>query len=334
MEAIEGFLSALESDVVKGNSSQRGPFSAFLGGEDYPETVSDTDGQRPREAVPPATSAEPCGDGPTQRLGLVFPEFEAFDESTDFLPVDCASLPLDMLRVPSLPSNATLSTQDAAEDVRIFLAGEDARLDLVLPGVDFGYDHVLNEDGVDDLVREVSPESFVIASSPSGLWAPGRPGPLGFSADIDIPRSVFVAVSADTNVNKLIHHYVIHIAGLLQPIAHPHNPYRTLYVPAALTAASGPPDQSGPNETIHSVLLYSLMSSASFHLWNCNPAQPEYHKLGAQHRREALSLLNSALERQASSIDYKTLMMAMLSLVSIDVSVRLHITSPHSWLTL
>ena len=143
------------------------------------------------------------------------------------------------------------------------------------------------------------------------------------SAETTIPGSVFASVSADTTVNRLMHHYVIHVAGLLQPIDHPQNPYRTLYVPAALTAASGPSAEvqasADPNATVHSVLLHSLMSSASFHLWNCSPAHADYHKLGAQHRREALRLLNAALELHASAIDYKTLMMAMLSLVSIDV---------------
>lgn len=150
---------------------------------------------------------------------------------------------------------------------------------------------------------------------------------VSLAGDAAIPRSIFVAVSADTTVNKLMHHYVLHITGLLQPIDHPLNPYRTLYVPAALTAASAPPSQSlataGPSEAMHAVLLHSLMASSAFHLWNCSPAQAEYHRLGAQHRSEALRLLKSALERHAASIDYKTLMMAMLSLVSIDVGVDL-----------
>lgn len=186
-----------------------------------------------------------------------------------------------------------------------------------------------NENDVEDVDEIIRDPSFMEEYTTPDLSQMGQIGysanySADYSAALVIPNSsIFSQVSVDTTINKLMHHYVVHVAGLLQPIDHPQNPYRTLYVPAALTAASGPLSQAvtlaDPNSAIQSVLLHSLMSSASFHLWNCNPAYAEYHKLGAQHRQESLRLLNAALERHASAIDYKTLMMAMLSLVSIDI---------------
>lgn len=121
----------------------------------------------------------------------------------------------------------------------------------------------------------------------------------------------------------LLHHYVVHIAGLLIPLEHPMNPYRNLYVPAALAAASvGEPGlhQLRDRSIVDSVLLYSLLSSAAFHRWNCAPEQTKFHHLGSQHRQKALRLLQSALTDVASGVHTETLLMAMLSLVSVDVS--------------
>ncbi|EPE05890.1 c6 zinc finger domain protein [Ophiostoma piceae UAMH 11346] len=315
-----------------------------------------------REVVSPATSVGLSISGdlpgelpenvPAQLPSPAFPEveIETYDESMDFLSVEtveCTSFPSPELSIPQAPT-PTLATvlptrsPPNTEDTDTLFAGNNGFLeDMLEADLDPEEDQVLDEDDLDDaddvggvddvdeVVREPSPDVHRNTSQLDQV--DGQMRQLGYSANFSsnysaemiIPGSVFASVSADTTINKLMHHYVIHVAGLLQPIDHPQNPYRTLYVPAALTAASRPPTQTptitDPNSTIHSVLLHSLMSSASFHLWNCNPAYAEYHKLGAQHRRESLRLLNTALERHASAIDYKTLMMAMLSLVSIDI---------------
>ncbi|KAL0934575.1 uncharacterized protein CTRU02_211374 [Colletotrichum truncatum] len=116
-----------------------------------------------------------------------------------------------------------------------------------------------------------------------------------------------------------MHHYADHIAVLLQPIEHPQNPYRQLYIPAALEAASGmSPMKQTNKQSVQSVILHSLLSSSAFHLWNCLPSQTSYHKIGSQHRQQALFLLQSTIRFEMTTTDYKMLMVAMLSLVTID----------------
>lgn len=153
------------------------------------------------------------------------------------------------------------------------------------------------------------------------------------STESDIPEyqltqpplihGISFTVLGDPARDNLMNHYIVNIASLLQPIQHPHNPYRNLYVPAALQAA--PCFASGteiPPESVQSVLLHSLLASASFHIWNCNMENATYHKIGMQHRHKAISQLQSVLSSSVPGTEYKTLMMAILSLVTIDVSSK------------
>jgi hypothetical protein len=78
-------------------------------------------------------------------------------------------------------------------------------------------------------------------------------------------------ISGDSFIDKLIHHYIVHMSDLLQPISHPQNPDRTLYVPAALEVASDLPFHQTLSRNVKSVLYHSLIASSALHLWNCNP---------------------------------------------------------------
>lgn len=124
----------------------------------------------------------------------------------------------------------------------------------------------------------------------------------------------------DIEVDILMHHYTLHLANVLQPIQHPKNPYRGLYVPTALEGAlihvSNP---NAPNAKPHSALHHALLASAAFHLWNCNESNVKYHKMGAQHKWHALSSLKAAFNSPTSAADYKGLLMATLCLITIGV---------------
>ncbi|KAF6814494.1 hypothetical protein CSOJ01_04045 [Colletotrichum sojae] len=134
--------------------------------------------------------------------------------------------------------------------------------------------------------------------------------------DVNLPSySLSPKISGDPIVDKLMHHYAEHVTVLLQPIQHPQNPYRQLYIPAALEAASG--WLSGviiAKATVQSVIFHSLVASSAFHLWGCTPSQTKLHLIGARHHQQALRLLQSAIGPDTLTSEYKMLMVAMLSL--------------------
>ncbi|KAH8879203.1 hypothetical protein GQ53DRAFT_586424, partial [Thozetella sp. PMI_491] len=133
-------------------------------------------------------------------------------------------------------------------------------------------------------------------------------------------QSLSLSLSGDRHIDELMHHYIVHVADLLQPIRHPENPYRNLYAPAALEAASSLVRRPLTTKAkAHSVLYHSLLSSSAFHLWSCNPRNSKYHEIGTQNRQRALALLHSAITPTKPPTDYKSLLMAMLSLVTIGV---------------
>ena len=132
----------------------------------------------------------------------------------------------------------------------------------------------------------------------------------------------------DPQTSTLMYHYMDHVADLLQPVLHPMNPWRTTYFPFAL---EGCPElflsqSSSPSSYASIALFHSLLSSAAFHLRNVTGDSKKFHKLGLQHRAKSLHALNAALTRPNDSQLYTVYLTAMLSLVTIDVSIPLYIS--------
>lgn len=126
----------------------------------------------------------------------------------------------------------------------------------------------------------------------------------------------------DPEISLLMFHYKDHVAGLLQPVAHPKNPWRTTYFPFAL---QGRPDlflAQGSTSTspASTAVFHGLLSSAAFHLRNINNGLERFHLLGLRHRAKSLQALNAALTSPKDSQMYIVQLTAMLSLVTIDVS--------------
>lgn len=138
-----------------------------------------------------------------------------------------------------------------------------------------------------------------------------------------LPRNPRITLSGDVEIDSLIDHYMIHVADILQPLLHPQNQYRSrgLFLTSALQGAiKNILDPTECTPTIYSTLFHSVLASAAYHLWNRNKYYARYKSLGVAHQQNALSSLRVAMQSPASGADYKTLMMAMLSLVTIGVS--------------
>lgn len=124
----------------------------------------------------------------------------------------------------------------------------------------------------------------------------------------------------DGEVMKLMHHYLDHIADLLQPILHTQNPYRSLYAAAAIEGAQvRMSDQIATRAKMHSAIYHAILSSAAFHLWNRDKLQTRYHNIGAKHRHYAIQSVQAAVDSSTPGEDYKFWLMAILSLCTIGV---------------
>lgn len=119
---------------------------------------------------------------------------------------------------------------------------------------------------------------------------------------------------------RLIHHYLQHMVHLMQPVLHRDNPFRTLYFPLAVEGSSEL-ELAQDTDLISSAgvaTFHSLSSLAAINLRSLGSEEESLEQLAFRHKQRALVALRYALTRKTSS--YKSLMIAMLSLVSADVS--------------
>ncbi|OGM48376.1 hypothetical protein ABOM_003368 [Aspergillus bombycis] len=140
------------------------------------------------------------------------------------------------------------------------------------------------------------------------------------NATVPLLQQPQMFLSSNRKTNELFHHYVANVAEILLPVSHPGNPYRSLYAPAALEGSlyfeSGLFD-AAPN--IGLCIFHSLISTSAFHLHRCHGFNSEYHRLGIMHRQVALQSLQMVLMKEVPVLDYKTLLVALLSMVTIGV---------------
>ncbi|KAH8897156.1 hypothetical protein GQ53DRAFT_506543 [Thozetella sp. PMI_491] len=130
-----------------------------------------------------------------------------------------------------------------------------------------------------------------------------------------------IPLSRDAQTSMLLHHYVNHVAELLQPVLHPKNPWRTTYFPFALagrTELALCQEGATPSTFASTALFHGLVSAAAFHLRNATNGSTEFHQLGLQHRIKALRALNATVVSPDDPLPHTIYLTAMLSLVTID----------------
>ncbi|KAL6401126.1 Fungal transcriptional regulatory protein, N-terminal [Ilyonectria robusta] len=307
MQEINEFLSTIDKDAESMLSSRKGPFSTFPtkpGCQDVTETsqtphqkhtsVSNRSVESPHDWECDEVDLDHHTPGmqlqalsPNSALPLIIntPDWSAIT-SQDF---DSAVI----------QPNNTADVEGCADrpNTSPIAASDNDNLTESSPSVSYGYN-----------ARDHS--MAVLPMSPSPL-------PESISLPIQHIRS---SLFGDTEADLLMHHYMIHVADVLQPILHTQNPYRRIYVPTALEGACiRASDHKMTNAKPHSALYHALLASAAYHLWNCDKAQRKYQEMGAEHRYRALHSLQAAVNSPTPGSDHQILLMAMLSLVSIGV---------------
>lgn len=125
----------------------------------------------------------------------------------------------------------------------------------------------------------------------------------------------------------LFNHYSLYVANILQPLSHIENPYRSLYVPAALEGSMETPAKNDA-PSVRLCIFHSLVATAAFHMSSYNPRLHRYHKIGILHRQMALRCMQLALAEGTSQSNYRQFMVALCTLLTIGVRIAgLFVTS-------
>ncbi|GMG13226.1 unnamed protein product [Aspergillus oryzae] len=142
------------------------------------------------------------------------------------------------------------------------------------------------------------------------------------NVEVSLLQQPQMFLSSSWKANELFHHYVTNVADILLPVTHPGNPYRSMYAPAALEGSlyfeSGA-FNAAPN--IGLCIFHSLISTSAFHLHRCYNFKSEYYRLGIIHRQLALESLQMVLMKDVPLLNYKTILVALLSMVTIGDSL-------------
>ncbi|KAF9891690.1 hypothetical protein FE257_003702 [Aspergillus nanangensis] len=138
-------------------------------------------------------------------------------------------------------------------------------------------------------------------------------GPLSFG------HNLTASLIRTTTATMLMDHYTQDVVHLMQPVFHPRNPFRTIYLPVAIKGLSEieATTTCGRVHPASITVFHSLLSAAAVSLQSRQSGADALRDLACHHRQRALITLRSALETQSSS--YKDLMTAILSLVSADI---------------
>ncbi|KAE8377105.1 fungal-specific transcription factor domain-containing protein [Aspergillus bertholletiae] len=282
-DKLDEFISRVDEEADRRVSTIHGPFSVFpvdLKYRDHrPSPPKQAFSRNSSDAVTLVACLERAQDGELSSCGLNYP--------IPSLPSNSSVTPLDTISLPSVTTRTRID--------------EPAELGL--------HSYSIHND---QTLHTVSSEDF-------NNVAPCHTDTV-LNGEAPILQQPQLVMSSSGEANKLFHHYVINIADILLPVSHPGNPYRSLYAPAALEGSlyfeSGP-FNAAPN--IGLCIFHSLLSTSAFHLHRCYGFNSEYHNLGIIHRQIALQSLQMVLMEEVPQLDYKTLLVALLSMITIGV---------------
>ncbi|UPK95338.1 hypothetical protein LCI18_006273 [Fusarium solani-melongenae] len=294
---IDNFLSAIDHATESGLSSQQGPFSTFpakptaTSGMDASTTQPET---FPTSIVPMESDFQDEVQGQqwiAQRvssLELQFPGTESTPDPTQWWPFDSdltsSSSGLELDNSPSdiSPLGCFPPVQESSDQQ-----------------ASFDTDHVERN-------HQLTPTSGAVLNLTK--------------VDTHLPKHISITLFGNAEVDSLMNHYNLHVADLLQPIDHSGNPFRTLYLSTALEGVSYRAwDTETPTAKVYSALSHSLVAASAFHRWNCGQLQPNYRDMGVKHRYYAIQALQGAIQQAAPAANYKILMVAVLSLITVGV---------------
>ena len=138
---------------------------------------------------------------------------------------------------------------------------------------------------------------------------------------LDLDYSLSTTMIREKIAAILMNHYTNKMVHLMQPVLHQGNPFKNIYLPLAIKGSSSSTVANDSDHTYSAsvAVFHSLLSAAAINLQGPELREDGLQQLAFHHKQHALVALRNALATRSSN--YKDLMTAILSLVSIDVSV-------------
>ncbi|XEV04664.1 hypothetical protein FSHL1_009951 [Fusarium sambucinum] len=309
-ETIDMFLSHIDLDTQKGLSSRQGPFSVFsVWGTSVPEM----------DMLHTITASSPTTTISQHDELLYYNQLEPFIE-------DHFSCQLPQSAIPNLyfDMELLLPSEPTGSPFELFSGVESTSTSKSLINQVPATKRPLNQQSSiaeADFEKTNSKETSVVKT----IITP-------FSFEYRPAQNIYTGIFKDSEIAFLMSHYDTHVASLLMPVSHSENPFRRLYLSTAIEGMMYHDSSVTTSKGMAYIALYqSLLSSASFHRWNCDQRQIMHRETGAKYHYRAIQSLKNAVSEAGSVANYQILMMAILSLVTISVlsgegeELRLHI---------
>ncbi|KAH3666903.1 hypothetical protein OGAPHI_003353 [Ogataea philodendri] len=146
--------------------------------------------------------------------------------------------------------------------------------------------------------------------------------PLPKSIDIDKFGLPTTSLTVHPMSRYLLNYYIENVADMMTVIPLPKNPWKFIYFPRAVMAV-GELACVGHTSNAKNCLLNALLGISVFNLQSKFPRgsdeMKQYVDLGIQLRQQATNFLNKCLEEDILQQKYKDVLVAVLSMVTIDV---------------
>ncbi|KAG7887265.1 hypothetical protein KL925_004616 [Ogataea polymorpha] len=160
------------------------------------------------------------------------------------------------------------------------------------------------------------------ANMPKTIMEIIETAPLPASIAIDkfgIPNT---SLTVHPMTRYLLNYYIENLADMMTVIPLPKNPWKFIYFPRALMAV-GELASMGRTSNARNCLLNALLAVSAFNLQSKftrgSDEMKYYVDLGIQLRQQATNFLNKCLEEDVLKQKYKDVLVAVLSMVTIDV---------------
>lgn len=148
------------------------------------------------------------------------------------------------------------------------------------------------------------------------------------------PQFISYISSASPEERSLLHYWVTFLSGMMLPTQRYDNPFRTIFIPLALSASSSTENSSGSGALLHAIYAVSAFNRARL-----SPSPERLEALGTKHHRISLQLLRRSLTQlnvlpsQPEAILATIIMMSSIEVMQGNSSTwRTHLTGGKVWL--
>ncbi|KAF2491836.1 hypothetical protein BU16DRAFT_565532 [Lophium mytilinum] len=138
--------------------------------------------------------------------------------------------------------------------------------------------------------------------------------------------------SSSPEERQLLHYWITNLSGMMIPTPRQDNPFQTIFIPLALSAADAGDSASG-----NAALLHAIYALSAFNRAQVSATKNHFLSVGTKHHLKSLEYLRCNLVKTDES-QKEALLAAIIAMSSIEVirgtssSWRVHLTGGRTWL--